>query len=77
MFPGFDGNHYWTEWLPADYLIEIYSGATATKECQICIMPNENSSELIFGSSFLRGYYSEFDKSANAVSFAPNTGNSK
>ena len=72
MFRGADDKDYWAEWLPVDYLIENAD----TQECQICIYPH-SSSDLILGSSFLRGYYAKFDKTAGTVGLVPNTASTK
>jgi len=73
MLRGKDGNDYWTEWVARDYMIEIGS----TQECQVCIHPNENNNEIRLGTSFLTGYYAEFDRTAMTVGLAPNSENAK
>ena len=40
-------------------------------------MPHDSSDTIILGSSFMRGYYVEFDKTAQSIGIAPNTQNSK
>lgn len=73
MLRGKDGNDYWTEWMAQDYMLEIGS----TQECQVCIQPNANNNEVRLGTSFLRGYYAEFDRTAMTVGLGPSTTNTK
>ena len=72
MLRGADGNDYWAEWMPEDYLIEIGT----TQECQMC-MYSHSGSTLTLGSSFLKGYYAQFDKTAGTIGLAPSTNSPK
>ena len=40
-------------------------------------MYSHSSSELTLGSSFLRGYYAQFDKTAGTIGLAPSTNSAK
>ena len=72
MFKGADDNDYWTQWLPKDYMIENGD----YEECTVCIYPHD-STDLVIGSSFLRGYYAKFDKTAATIGLVPNSESSK
>lgn len=73
LLRGDDGLSYYTEWDPQDYLIEIES----TYECQVCIYSHTEVDKITLGTSFLTGYYAEFDKDSGVVGLAPNTESSK
>ena len=58
LLKGKNGDDYWTEWLPEDYLVEVGD----YEECQVCLYANDNDDKFILGNSFMRGYYAQFDK---------------
>ena len=54
---------YWMELRPDDYMLE------ANGDCLICIVSDPDFSQVILGSSFLRGFYTTHDLETNKFGF--------